>query len=146
MPIPPSSRARDIFSKGFHRIIGQNLFSLRGEFPKQHSPDLSFGLMILRSMVDVEESFSDNSDDMRVADCKSFVRSNVKREYSSQIDPAGRVLFTAEAHRSDGKRFTVSADGKLKAFLDLDSQRSMQTGSQRQFTRGRFDPWPDRLE
>ena len=97
-------------------------------------------------MFDVEESFSDNSDDMRVADCKSFVRSNVKREYSSQIDPAGRVLFTAEAHRSDGKRFTVSADGKLKAFLDLDSQRSKQTGSQRQFTRGRFDPWPDRLE
>ncbi len=41
---------------------------------------------------------------------------------SSQIDLAGRVLFTADAHRENGKRFIVSADEKLTAFLELESQ------------------------
>ena len=39
---------------------------------------------------------------------------------SSQIDATGRVLFTADAHCSDGKRFIVSADEKLTAFLELE--------------------------
>jgi hypothetical protein len=39
---------------------------------------------------------------------------------SSQIDLTGRVLFTADAHRG-GKRFIVTADGKLTAFLELES-------------------------
>jgi len=39
---------------------------------------------------------------------------------SSQIDLAGRVLFTADAHRGDGKRFIVRADEKLTAFLELE--------------------------
>ena len=39
---------------------------------------------------------------------------------SSQINSTGRVLFTADARRSDGKRFIVSADEKLTAFLELE--------------------------
>jgi hypothetical protein len=31
------------------------------------------------------------------------------------------VLFTADAHRDDGKRFVVRADEKLTAFLELES-------------------------
>jgi len=34
------------------------------------------------------------------------------------------VLFTADAYRDNGKRFTVRADEKLTAFLDLESQVS----------------------
>jgi hypothetical protein len=30
------------------------------------------------------------------------------------------MLFTADAHRDDGKRFIVSADEKLTAFLELE--------------------------
>jgi hypothetical protein len=41
---------------------------------------------------------------------------------SSDIDAAGRVLYTADAYRKDGKRFTVIADDKLTAFLELESQ------------------------
>ena len=36
-------------------------------------------------------------------------------------DSSGRALFTADAHRSDGKRFIVTADEKLTAFLELES-------------------------
>jgi hypothetical protein len=32
----------------------------------------------------------------------------------------GRVLYTADAYRNDGKRFTVIADEKLTAFLQLE--------------------------
>jgi len=32
----------------------------------------------------------------------------------------GRVLFTADARRSDGKRLIVRADEKLTAFLELE--------------------------
>jgi len=39
---------------------------------------------------------------------------------SSQIDSTGRVLFTADAHRDNGKRFIVRADEKLTAFLELE--------------------------
>ncbi len=38
----------------------------------------------------------------------------------SHIDLAGRVLFTADAHRDNGKRFIVNADEKLTAFLELE--------------------------
>ena len=40
--------------------------------------------------------------------------------YSSQIHSAGRMLFTADAHRDNEKRFIVSADEKLTAFLELE--------------------------
>jgi hypothetical protein len=39
---------------------------------------------------------------------------------SSHIDSTGRVLFTGDAHRHNGKRFIVSADEKLTAFLELE--------------------------
>ena len=39
---------------------------------------------------------------------------------SSHIDSTGRVLFTAYAHRDNGKRFIVTADEKLTAFLELE--------------------------
>ena len=38
----------------------------------------------------------------------------------SSFDSAGRMLFTADAHRDNGKRFIVSADEKLTAFLELE--------------------------
>jgi hypothetical protein len=37
-----------------------------------------------------------------------------------EIDSTGCMLFTADAHRDDGKRFIVSADEKLTAFLELE--------------------------
>jgi hypothetical protein len=39
---------------------------------------------------------------------------------SSEIDPAGRVIFTADAYARDGRRFTVLSDEKLSAFLELE--------------------------
>ena len=36
-------------------------------------------------------------------------------------DPCGRTLWIADAHRGDGKRFVVSADDKLTAFVGLES-------------------------
>ena len=38
---------------------------------------------------------------------------------SSEIDSTGRVLFTADAYAPDGRRFTVLADDRLTAFLEL---------------------------
>ena len=38
---------------------------------------------------------------------------------SSEIDSTRRVLFTAVAYASDGRRFTVVADDRLTAFLEL---------------------------
>ncbi len=37
------------------------------------------------------------------------------------IDSKGRTIFVADAHRGDGKRFVVRADGKLTAFLELEA-------------------------
>jgi hypothetical protein len=48
---------------------------------------------------------------------------------SSQIDSTGRVLFTADAHRDNGKRFIVRADEKLTAFLELENQVSKKAQS-----------------
>ena len=39
---------------------------------------------------------------------------------SSEIDATGRVLYTTDAYRKDGKRFTVIAGDKLTAFLELE--------------------------
>jgi len=38
---------------------------------------------------------------------------------SSEINSTGRVLFTADAYAPDGRRFTVLADNRLTAFLEL---------------------------
>ncbi len=40
---------------------------------------------------------------------------------SSQINSAGRVLFTADAYSRDGQRFIVRAEEKLSAFMELES-------------------------
>jgi hypothetical protein len=32
----------------------------------------------------------------------------------------GRIIFVADAHRDNGKRFVVHADEKLTAFLELE--------------------------
>jgi hypothetical protein len=39
---------------------------------------------------------------------------------SSQIDSTGRVIFTADAYSRDGRGFTVLADERLTAFLELE--------------------------
>jgi hypothetical protein len=39
----------------------------------------------------------------------------------SAIDSNGRTIWIADAHRDDGKHFVVRADGKLAAFLELES-------------------------
>jgi hypothetical protein len=39
----------------------------------------------------------------------------------SAIDSSGRTIWTADAHRGDGKRFVVRADEKLTAFPELES-------------------------
>jgi hypothetical protein len=39
---------------------------------------------------------------------------------SSETNATGRVLYTADAYRNDGKRFTVLAEDKLTAFLELE--------------------------
>jgi hypothetical protein len=36
------------------------------------------------------------------------------------VDSRGRTIFVADAHRGDGKRFVVHADGKLTAFIELE--------------------------
>ena len=35
------------------------------------------------------------------------------------LDSEGRTLWIADAHRDNGKRFIVTADEKLRAFLEL---------------------------
>jgi hypothetical protein len=37
----------------------------------------------------------------------------------SAVDSRGRTIFVADAHRDNGKRFIVTADEKLRAFLEL---------------------------
>jgi hypothetical protein len=46
---------------------------------------------------------------------------------SSETDPNGRVLYTADAFSKDGKRFTVLAADKLTAFVELERQVLGQT-------------------
>ena len=43
------------------------------------------------------------------------------RCYVSALDPHGRTIWIADAHRDDGKRFVVHADEILTAFLELES-------------------------
>jgi hypothetical protein len=41
--------------------------------------------------------------------------------WGSAGDSQGRIIWIADAHRGDGKRFVVNADEKLTAFLELES-------------------------
>jgi hypothetical protein len=47
---------------------------------------------------------------------------------SSEIDATGRELFTADAYSRDGRRFTVLADEKLSAFLELERVKGVALG------------------
>jgi hypothetical protein len=37
------------------------------------------------------------------------------------VDSNGQTIFVADAHRDNGKRFIVTADEKLRAFLEFES-------------------------
>jgi hypothetical protein len=50
-----------------------------------------------------------------VAIKKPLIERHIREGYS-----ISRVLFTADAHRDNGKRFIVTADEKLTAFLELE--------------------------
>jgi hypothetical protein len=39
--------------------------------------------------------------------------------YVATVDSNGQTIFVADAHRDNGKRFIVTADEKLRAFLEL---------------------------
>ena len=45
----------------------------------------------------------------------------VFRSQDQAIDSSGRVIYMAEAYASDGRRFTVLADDRLTAFLELEA-------------------------
>jgi hypothetical protein len=38
----------------------------------------------------------------------------------SAVDLQGRTIWVADAHRGDGRRFIVSADEKLTAFVEME--------------------------
>jgi len=39
----------------------------------------------------------------------------------SAVDSYGRTIWTADAHRDEGKRFFVRADERLTAFMELEA-------------------------
>ena len=39
----------------------------------------------------------------------------------SAVTSEGRIIWIADAHRDDGKRFVVHADEKLTAFIELEA-------------------------
>jgi len=47
---------------------------------------------------------------------------------SSEIDSAGRIIFTADAYACDGRRFTVLAHERLSAFLELERVTGLALG------------------
>jgi len=46
----------------------------------------------------------------------------------SAIDSNGRTIWIADAHRGDGKRFVVSADERLPAFVEFESAILLRSG------------------
>jgi len=40
----------------------------------------------------------------------------------STINSNGQIIFVADAHRDDGRRFIVHADEKLSAFVELERE------------------------
>ena len=51
--------------------------------------------------------------------------------YSSEIDPTGRVILTADAYARDGRRFTVLSDERLRAFLELERVTGVSLGEKK---------------
>jgi hypothetical protein len=59
--------------------------------------------------------------------CREIIADNLsKAGFSwgcvSTINPNGKIIFVADAHRDDGRRFIVHADDKLSAFVELERQ------------------------
>jgi hypothetical protein len=52
------------------------------------------------------------------------------------IDSNGQTIFVADAHRDNGKRFIVSADERLTAFLELERVTRLRMESQLPSVRG----------
>lgn len=50
---------------------------------------------------------------------------------SSETESSGRVVFTADAYAGDGRRFTVLANERLTAFLELEAAIRRQRGKRR---------------
>jgi hypothetical protein len=50
----------------------------------------------------------------------NFKKRGWRLGYVSAVDSQGRTIWIADAHRG-GKRYVVRADGKLTAFLKLES-------------------------
>jgi hypothetical protein len=42
--------------------------------------------------------------------------------WASAVDSQGRTIWIVDAHRGDGRRFIVTADEKLSAFVELERQ------------------------
>lgn len=60
--------------------------------------------------------------------CRSTRQSWLVVGCLSQIDSTGRMLFAADAHRDNEKRFILTAHEKLTAFLELERQLSKAAG------------------
>jgi hypothetical protein len=50
---------------------------------------------------------------------QNFSKAGFSWGCSSEIDSTGRVIFTPDAYARDGRQFTVLADERLSAFLEL---------------------------
>jgi hypothetical protein len=63
------------------------------------------------------------------------------RCYVSALDPHGRTIWIADAHRDDGKRFVVHAEELLTAFMELRSAKEEKPAQKRAkfFTVGFYD-------
>jgi hypothetical protein len=48
--------------------------------------------------------------------CRPWYKSRL-----SVVTREGRIIWVADAHRGDGKRFVVRADEKLTAFVELEN-------------------------
>jgi hypothetical protein len=57
----------------------------------------------------------------------------------SAVTREGRIIWVADAHRDDGKRFVVHADEKLTAFLDLEEYEQEQRRRNTSTSEIRFD-------
>jgi hypothetical protein len=61
----------------------------------------------------------------------------------SALDRNARTIWIADAHRDDGKRFVARADGKLTAFVELESmiRPSLREFPHSEFCRGSDRRW-----
>jgi hypothetical protein len=82
-------------------------------------------------MVQQQKQIDALSAGLTESECAGLKRANPLRKWSTipkagwswgcvaAVDSNGRTIFVADAHRDNGKRFIVTADEKLRAFLEL---------------------------